>query len=259
MKFAFMSFSTPELDLAETLEVARRYGYEGIEPRLDSAHGHGIEVSCSPGARAEIRNRMRDSGIGFAALATSLNYSDPDQRNLRIQETLERIDLAGDIGAPGLRIFGGLIPGELTRDRARSAIIEALGQVADHAAARGVFLAMETHDDWCAPEEVARIMSACNHAAVGVTWDIMHPVRQGGATMHGAFETLKPWIRHVHVHDGKAERIEFLPIGTGVIDHATALRDLRAAGYAGYLSGEWIEWQPFEKHLPRELAALRRL
>jgi hypothetical protein len=32
---------------------------------------------------------------------------------------------------------------------------------------------------------------------------------------------------------------------------------LRAAGYDGYLSGEWIDWEPCEVHLPRELATMR--
>jgi hypothetical protein len=32
---------------------------------------------------------------------------------------------------------------------------------------------------------------------------------------------------------------------------------LRADHYAGFLSGEWIEWQPAELHLPRELAAMK--
>jgi len=30
-------------------------------------------------------------------------------------------------------------------------------------------------------------------------------------------------------------------------------------GYAGYLSGEWINWEPHEVHLPRELATLQEI
>jgi hypothetical protein len=28
-------------------------------------------------------------------------------------------------------------------------------------------------------------------------------------------------------------------------------------GHDGYLSGEWIDWEPGQTHLPREIAALR--
>ena len=27
--------------------------------------------------------------------------------------------------------------------------------------------------------------------------------------------------------------------------------------YPGFISGEWINWEPYEQHLPRELATLK--
>ena len=50
-----------------------------------------------------------------------------------------------------------------------------------------------------------------------------------------------------------------LPVGQGDIDHAAALRCLKQSGYDGAVSGEWIQWEPHEVHLPRELALLRAL
>ena len=57
MKYSFMSFSTPTLSLAATLQAARQYGYEGVEPRLDADHAHGIEATLSTGDRETIRQR----------------------------------------------------------------------------------------------------------------------------------------------------------------------------------------------------------
>lgn len=48
------------------------------------------------------------------------------------------------------------------------------------------------------------------------------------------------------------------PIGTGIIDHRLAIDKLVAAGYPGYLSGEWIRWTPAEEHLPQELNTLKQ-
>ena len=50
-----------------------------------------------------------------------------------------------------------------------------------------------------------------------------------------------------------------LPVGQGDIDHAAALRCLKQSGYDGAVSGEWIQWEPHEVPLPRELALLRAL
>lgn len=77
--------------------------------------------------------------------------------------------------------------------------------------------------------------------------------------MDDAFETLRPWIEHVHFHDGvtTADRLQMVPIGTGEIDHRRAVQLLQAMPYTNYLSGEWINWEPWETHLPRELAVMR--
>jgi sugar phosphate isomerase/epimerase len=140
-------------------------------------------------------------------------------------------------------------------------VANALGKLADHAADRSVLLALETHDDWCAPGDVAAVMAAVGHPAVGVNWDLLHPVRTGGATMEQAFAILGPWIRHVHVHDASpdTEPLQWRPIGEGIVDHRVALRLLGQLGYDGFVSGEWIKWAPPEVHLPRELERLRAI
>ena len=58
LKYAFMTFSTPELSLADCLETASRLGYDGIEPRLDSNHAHGIEAAATAVERNNIRRLM---------------------------------------------------------------------------------------------------------------------------------------------------------------------------------------------------------
>jgi len=257
MKYAFMTFSTPELTLAEVLATARAYGYDGIEPRLDAGHRHGIEVAAGAAERAAIRRQVAESGIALACLATSLTYADPATTAAMLQGTHERIDLAGDLGVPVIRVFGGGLPAGVNREAAIGLLITSLRSVADHAAQRGVTVAMETHDDWCDPQQVAAVMRGVNHSAVAVNWDIMHPVRTGLATIEASFAALRPWIRHLHLHDGVGAGIAMVPIGTGIIDHRRAVELLLAMNYTGFLSGEWINWEDYRIHLPRELATLK--
>jgi sugar phosphate isomerase/epimerase len=70
---------------------------------------------------------------------------------------------------------------------------------------------------------------------------------------------VRPWIGHVHFHDGSAslDKLELLPIGQGGIDHRRSVQLLEGMPYTAYLSGEWINWEPYEVHLPRELAAMK--
>ncbi len=259
MNYAFMSFSAPTMNLADLLQTARQYGYTGIEPRLDAGHAHGIEVSADAAQRQALRQQAESHGIALACLASSLRYADPAQTEAMLQQTHERIDLAGDLGVPVVRVFGGALPEGLTRDAAIDLLAQSLASVADHAAQRAVVLAMETHDDWCDPAHVAEVIARVNHPAIAVNWDIMHPVRTGLATIDESYDILKPWIRHLHVHDGVTTdgQLKMVPIGSGAIDHQRALQRLIQDGYEGFISGEWINWESCSSHLPREIKTLQ--
>jgi sugar phosphate isomerase/epimerase len=259
MKFSFMSFSCPELSLEALLDLAKQLGYDGVEPRVECKHGHGIELGLAAVGRAAARALAAEKGVAFSCVATSCIYADPQKRVQMIDDTRRYIDLAADIGAARIRVFGGVIPAGITREQAIDGVACALTAVAPHAASRGVTVCLETHDHWCDPADVAAVMTRVGHPAIQVNWDIMHPVRVAHVTMQEAFMALKPWIRHVHFHDGVTTdgKLIMVPIGQGEIDHATAVRLLKAAHWDGYLSGEWIAWEPYAEHLPRELAVMK--
>lgn len=261
MKLCFMSFSCPDLTLDELIAVAKKYGYDGIEPRVDSKHKHGIEFSASPSFRSECKKKSRDSGIALACVATSCTYANPKTREKMVGDTHKAIDLAADVGAPRIRVFGGALSEGFSREEAIGLLVTSLKSVAGHASERGVTICVETHDHWCDPKHLAEVMCQVAHPCVAVNWDIMHPVHSGQVSVKDAFEALKPWIRHVHCHDGGTRNGNWglVPIGEGDIDHAEAIRLLKTISYEGVLSGEWIDWEPYDTHLPREAATLRNM
>lgn len=262
MNYAFMTFSCPTATFQDALDLARRYGYAGIEPRSGSGQAHGIEIEATPEQRERFRSQAEQAGVDLCCLATSCRFADPATAGDFVKQGHSYIDLAGDVGSPRLRVFGGPLGKGVSREAAIAGVSACLTELADHAAERGVTLCMETHDDWCDPDHVGAVMRAVDHPAVAVNWDIMHPVRTAGWSMDRAFVALRPWIRHVHVHDGVGDaegKLKFVAIGEGEVDHAAALKLLCSMEYDGYLSGEWIGWQPAEEHLPRELATLQAL
>lgn len=265
MRYSFMTFSVPEASLEQVLDLATRYGYDGVEPRLGSNHGHGIETSMSRQDREQTKERVRESGVRLSCLATSLKFAVPSAEKQTNEEADAVIDLAGDLGCPCIRVFGGDYGEETDEKGAVEQAVKGLRAVADHAGRRGVVLALETHDRFTNPEVVAEIMRRSAHPSVAVNWDVMHPVRQSGYGMEQAFDILKQWIAHVHVHDGSKslDTLQVLPMGTGEIDHRSAIRLLSGYGYNGFISGEWIlatlpEDYRDPKHLGREIAVLRR-
>jgi sugar phosphate isomerase/epimerase len=261
MKYAFMSFSAPQLKLDELLELAARIGYAGIEPRIGSKHAHGIELDTTAEQRRAIKEQAAASGVALCCVATGCKYADPASAPGMVEDTRRAIALAADIGAPRLRVFGGALGQGLTRAQAIELVADSLSAVADEATAAGVTICLETHDDWTDPAHVADVIRRVASPAVAVNWDYQHTTRIAGTTVDQAFATLQPWIKHVHFHDGvnRADKLIFLPVGAGDYDNRRVIELLLSAGYDGYLSGEWIDWEPYDVHLPRELAAMQGL
>jgi sugar phosphate isomerase/epimerase len=260
MKFSFMTFSCPELTWGEVLAAAKRFGYDGVEPRAQAKHAHGIEATTSPGQRAAMRRAAGNAGIAISCLATSCRYAVASAGELErmMADSRALIELAHDIGAPCLRVFGGQIPQGMSRDDAAKKVADALAALAPKAFEAGVTLCVETHDSWCDARELARVLDRVGHPNVKANWDIMHPVR-AGQTMDEAFTALRRYIRHCHFHDGKEtdKGFQLCPIGEGVVDHRRAVQLLEGIGFQGHMSGEWIDWEPWATHLPRELATMK--
>ncbi len=259
MKYAFMSSSAPDYTLDELIAAAKRYGYAGIEPRIEWKHGHGIEPTASADQRAKIKQTFADSGIAHCCLATGCRYSDPETRDEQITHTRTTIDLAADTGAPRLRVFGGQLAEGVDRERAIDLVADALKRVADHAAERGVSVCLETHDAWCDPDHVAAVMQRVDHEAIAINWDVLHTQRVANHSPARAWAKLKTWTRHTHVHDdlAKPDGLNSMPMGEGNVDHRAIIKLLNADGFDGFLSGEWINWQPPEVHLPREIERMQ--
>lgn len=248
----------------QVLGIACEYGYDGVELRISNDHRHGVELANTPRERAGAKRKAEQAGIALCGVATSCRFSDPATVAQAVKDTHSAIDLAADIGAPCVRIFGGVIGGGLSREEATDQVVASLNELKSHAESRGVKLGMETHDDWCDPAHVAQVIRRVDHPAVGIVWDLMHPVMTADKTIDETFHALKPWIFHVHFHDGywgdarKTNRI-MASVGSGVIDHRRALELLHSIKYQEFISGEWIRWKPHADHLPQELRALKSL
>ena len=257
MKYSFMSFSMPDASFRELTETAARRGYDGIEPRIDAGHKHGVEVGISHDECTEYKKIAADAGIGIACVATSCRFADDTVLLSNIEYAKQVLWLANELGAGCIRVFGGQLKPE-SRSDAIFRVAAALRELSD--VAGDVKICMETHDSWCDPENVAAVMELCGCDNVRVNWDIMHPVLTANKTVAESYDLIGKWVSHVHIHDGSRDsgKLTMLPIGSGKVDHKAELECLLGSGYAGYISGEWINWN-YPDHLAHELATLKRL
>ncbi|MCM8805380.1 MAG: sugar phosphate isomerase/epimerase [Candidatus Omnitrophica bacterium] len=261
MKFSFMSFSCPQASLSEFLDYARKYGYDGVEPRAQAQHNHGIEIETGKEKRKEIKRIFEDSGIECACIATSLRYcfTDEKKRKESIQLTRAFIDLAADIGVKRIRVFGGVPDKEISVEDATKIVGECLGLVGEYAEKNRVFLCLETHDFFSRADVAVAAVKIANNPHVRINWDIMHPFTKN-MTIKEAFDLVKDYVEHCHIHDGiydENRNVKLTLMGEGEIPYKTAVKLLKDLNYHGYLSGEYINaWEP-DIVLPHDIKVLK--
>src|SRR5439155_25718054 len=94
------------------------------------------------------------------------------QRDQEIAKVKQWIDVSADLGSPAIRIFAGAAPKGMTEADARRNAVECIEACCEHAAKRGVFLALENHGGVVAtPDGLLEIVHAVKCPWVGVNLD----------------------------------------------------------------------------------------
>ena len=242
MKYSFMTLATPDWEIDGIVAAAKKYGYDGVEIRVDVGHKHGIDARTPPRQRKEIKRIFEDSHIALSCITPSLKFSSSD-RSVR-EENLQRLvlyaDLAEDLGAPYFRIFGGRVLKGTSWKEAKGYIIDSLHKAQELLQDRKVMALMETHDDFSLGAQVAEIVGQVNKGNIGALWDIMHPVSQGEEPEE-TYQYLWKFVRHFHISDraGKDEKSQEVPIGEGQMPIKEIMRIAKEENFPGFLSGQW--------------------
>lgn len=270
MKLAYSTLGCPGWSIEQAAQAVGRYGYDAIEWRL--ADGEVITPQTPAEVKARLVEATKNEGVTVACLDTSCSFvkATAEERQQTVQDAKAMIDLAAELGAPYIRVFGGKIPENSTREEMLGPAGKALGEAAHYGQTKGVTVLLETHDDWASsPDNLALINAAGPEAPVQILWDVHHPYRMGETAVETINNMLNGGvISHVHIKDALRDDTE--PLGW----HLTLLEEgevpvkeivglLQEAGYDGYLSLEWEKkWHPEieepEEALPEYSTLLRQ-
>lgn len=237
MRISFSTFACPQWSLRQVAEAADRQGYRTIEFRCDAQHAHGVEVFASAEERRKAYGLLQGFGIEVCCLATSLQFVVPEV----LDEAQARIRLAGDIGAPGLRVFCGPPLAGMTLAEATALVGEHLHYAADMAEAAGVQLWLQTHDTLSRVVDAAAAVHRADHRLVGLCYDPLHSYR-AGEPLEESLAALPGLVRHVHFHDGmnRPDKVAIKPLGEGELPISAIFEGLIHVGFNGCLTGEWF-------------------
>ena len=156
-------------------------------------------------------------------------------------------DLAAELGAPGLRVFGDTIQPGAERASTQTWIAESIRELAEITAASGVEVWIENHGDFVAAHETANILQQAASPNVGVVWDPANSFAASEERPADGAARLGDAIRHIHIKDLQRDRDAWNYVLTGegafpLPELKEALQDLQ---YDRFLSFEWEKkWHP---------------
>jgi hydroxypyruvate isomerase len=182
-------------DLDTILRVCREAGLEGIEFR--TTHAHGVERTLTPAQRAEVRKKCADAGLLQTSLGSVCEFHSPDPAVVRrnVEDCREWALLAEDIGARAVKVRPNGVPKDVPEERTLEQIGRALAECGAFAKDHGVEIWVEVHGDRTRiPARMRRIMDACSHPSVGVTWNSNDTDVVDGSVAK-SFALLRPDIR----------------------------------------------------------------
>ncbi|MER7458758.1 sugar phosphate isomerase/epimerase family protein [Micromonospora sp. NPDC126480] len=232
----------PGDDLIGKYALATALGYQGIELR-----GRG---DLALARRLPELRRARAAGVVLPTVCVEMDHFIGDfdlersrdaVRNLRSQ--LSVIAELGGVGAMTPAAWGmfsrRLPPFEPPRSPAgdRQVLLDALGELGEHARAEGVTLLLEPlnrYEDHMVNrlDEAATLCAAVGLPSVRVAADTFH-MNIEEDDVHAALRSVAPYLGHVQVSDSN----RYQP-GAGHLNWPALLRTLHEIGYPGWLALE---------------------
>ncbi|NUR86420.1 MAG: sugar phosphate isomerase/epimerase [Nonomuraea sp.] len=246
---AFSTLGMPGAPVEEVLSVAREYGCAGVELRC--ADGELITPDTDPAALGPLRAAFLRADVEVVAVCAYTRVARDSA-----DDVLHHVRLAAALGAPFVRVFGGV---EGQDDPAGSAV-KTLTEVAERLPDNGVRVVLETHDVFLTGGDVAGVLERVGSPRIGALWDLVNPWRAGEPAAETA-DRLAPYLMHVQVKDAASPR-DLAPVlpGKGAIGVRGVLSELDRIGYAGYLALEWERmWYPDAAPVQEALAAFREV
>lgn len=245
-RLAASTVACPDWPLDIVLPHLAMWGFEGVELRTFGAGDS--RLACEPALTdpVKVRGLCDGHGVEIASVATSGRYDgrinppvvgqligDPQAC---IRATKRDIDLAIDVEAPIVRIFGFEIPRKERRGAAMKRIVDRIRLVCDHARNHGVRIALQNGGSFASAVELAELIDRVNSPQLGASYDVVAGVEADDDPV-AAIELLGPMLLQARLGDFKGET----PVapGEGESQCKRFVEALVEADFNGWLVYEW--------------------
>lgn len=245
----------------EKLEAAARAGMQSVEMV-------GEHAAWTPAEMDRMKRLARSLKLGMDTISSTPFWSrmpismvDPAQRGNLLHEVSKNLDAAARLDVPMLLLMSGnAIPGR-TYEEQWASLVESAKRCGDLAAKAKRILIVEPLNtkvnhkgyflDSCAAG--LRLMKEVNHPHVRLLFDLYHEQVQVGDVTRTLREAM-PFVKVFHIADNPGRNDP----GTGEMNYPFLYKEIRKAGYTGYLTMEYLPLGDQVKSLIAAVDSMRK-
>lgn len=247
----YLTGPNKSMDLFDFLNVAADLGLDGVEPTA-----YYFPDPVTPGFLHRLKLRAFVLGLDISSTAVMNDFCLPvgPDRDRELSHVRTWIDHAAEFNAPTVRILSGNWIQGTPDEELATRVVQAIDGLSEHAAARGVTLALENHGGGVTTtsDELLRIIRRVKGPNVGVNLDTgnFH-----GADPYAEIADVAPYAVNVQV---KTE-IRRKGRSKESADLAKVIGILKKARYSGYVVLEYNATEDPKVAVPRYIKILREL
>jgi sugar phosphate isomerase/epimerase len=244
-----LDLKNPKMTLLEFIDKCDEWGCDGVE-----LTEYYFPKPITPEYISKVKHRVAKLGLVVTGTPVGNEFTHPpgEARDKQIAHVKNWIDISADLGSPAIRIFAGSVKKGSNEEEARKNAIESINIVLEHAAKRGVFLALENHGGIVATAEgMLAIIKEIKHDWFGVNLDT------------GNFHTPDPYgdLEKIAAYSVTCQvKAEVNPLGgkRQETDYKRIVDILSKAKYRGYLTLEYESAEDPMTGCPKHLEAIRK-
>jgi len=243
MKISFSTLGCPDFDWTDIYSMAKDLGFDGIEVRGVGNHIDAIFARPFTELRLQATiKKLNDLKLEIPCLSTGMALKDKSNREETVEYIKKYIDLASKLGTSYLRILGDLHAteeGEVDDDY----VADVLKELEPFARNAGVSLLVETNGVYADTLRLKKLLDGVGSKNVAALWDVHHPYRYKNEKPQETVENLGSYIKYVHVKDSVTTDggVAYRMMGQGDLPIPDMMAQLKAIGYNGYVSLEWVK------------------
>jgi sugar phosphate isomerase/epimerase len=239
----------PEMTMLDFIDTAAAIGCDAVE--LTSYYF----AETTPDYLAALKGRATRLGLDVSGTGVggSLTIREPARLRAQIANVKRWTEHTSRLGGKTVRVFAGGVEKGEAEEKARQRCIDALGEVCDHAAQYGIFIALENHGGITSTaDQVLALVKGVQHNWFGINLDTgnFH-----SRDPYADLARVAPYAIVVHV---KSEMQAFgKKREEADLHRITDL--LRTAHFRGYVSLEYEAAEDPRKGVPPVIGKLRKL